>query len=132
MKNFVQVFILSDIDRKSCTNSGKHFWPAGYSVSGFSKLHSTCPEELFEGTFWFRKLFCFDDVSGHWLEKLWSSVKHFWSGSPNWFLREQRYSLRRKHFGENYNFSSFLDLGRKCFIFSPRRLWTWLTKLHSV
>ena len=127
MKNFLQVFILSDIDRKSCTNLAKHFWPSGYTVSGFSKLHSTCLEELFEGTFWSRKLFCFDDVSGHWLDNImakifWLSIEFFFkkvvwiafyvSGKPlGWKLFSRNFVIVFAHWANFFRASveNFLE-----------------------
>ena len=53
----------------------------------------------------------FDDAFGHWLEKIWSTVEQFSRGSPNWFLREHRYILRRNPFGEIITFHHFWILG---------------------
>ena len=130
LKNFVLIWIFSDIEWKTFTNMQRFF---GLLVIMFQQECKNCllyvlENSLRESVFFGNRhsLLTFSNTD-------WKTFGHlsnvFGGGSPNWFLREQRYKLSGKEVSEKITLS-FSVIGQKFFQRLVGKFLTWFSKIH--
>ena len=124
LKNFVLIWIFSDIEWKTFTNMQRFF---GLLVIMFQQECKNCllyvlENSLRESVFFGNRhsLLTFSNTD-------WKTFGHlsnvFGGGSPNWFLREQRYKLSGKEVSEKITFYRFRLLGKNFFSVWLENFW---------